>query len=601
MKPRTLLTIPIVGLLVLAGVFFNPPPVLADCQLPAGVSPPAAPAVTAQQVEDGSASLMDFALGVRNQFSRRASTPDQLFYFGCLIREDGSHWHSGSTFLVILTPDSRVLIHTKDMALSGRLLNPVIYGAILSALGVPTTVLADLASPDPAVAAQAGAAVFNTLMQEPDAAFDATNPIPGLSPGIPGASGYAAVYSSANLGPIMLLAGFNLNETHVVQEDLDYGDPTITARDVVDRETLKTFVTQAGEWFIEVQKTGDLTAISKAKIALRDPNGPWRHGNVYIYIIDLISNLTRVHGGFPNKFELRPPGITRDAITGELVWDLLLAAATSSPEGGFWEYHFDDPNDDTDSADIPKVGYSREFKGSIQTADGKVVPLNIIAGSGFYGSAPPVVPDGPLTQVEATVSGGTVEGLDVAFARSIAGQPADYAYNAVTDANGYLSLTISNADGVSGYYTARARNADGEIVGQWHSIPLNHNQRQVLELPLGGKMKVVQVGPLAASKPVLTAETEATISGLAPNVPNPFNSATLITYHLSSPGPVQLVIYNVLGQPVRTLVNESQAAGSYQIRWDILDQRGGSLSTGIYIARLSYPGGVQTQRLLYLK
>ncbi len=599
MKPRTLLTIPVAGLLVLAGVFFNPHPVLADCQLPPGVSPPAAPAVTAQQVEDGSASLMDFALGVRDQFSRRASTPDQLFYFGCLIREDGSHWHSGSTFLVILTPDSRVLIHTKDMALSGRLLNPVIYGAILSALGVPTTVLADLASPDPAVAAQAFAAVRNTLMQEPDAAFDATNPIPGLSPGIPGASGYVTVYSSANLGPIMLLAGFDLNETHVVQEDLDYGDPTITARDVVDRETLKTFVTQAGEWFIEIQKTGDLTAISKAKIALRDPNGPWRHGNVYIYIIDLISNLTRVHGGFPNKFELRPPGITRDAITGELVWDLLLAAATSSPEGGFWEYHFDDPNDDTDSADIPKVGYSREFKGSIQTADGKVVPLNIIAGSGFYGRAPDVVPDGPFTQVAATVIGDAVEGLNVAFARSIAGQPADYAYNAITDANGSLSLTISNPDGVSGYYTARASNADGEIVGQWHSIPLNHNQRQVLELPLGGKMKVVQVGPLAASKPVLAAETE--VSGLAPNFPNPFNSATLITYHLSSPGPVQLVIYNVLGQPVRTLVDKSQAAGTYQIRWDVLDQRGVSLSTGIYIARLSYPGGVQTQRLLYLK
>ena len=599
MKPRTLLTIPVAGLLVLAGVFFNPHPVLADCQLPPGVSPPAAPAVTAQQVEDGSASLMDFALGVRDQFSRRASTPDQLFYFGCLIREDGSHWHSGSTFLVILTPDSRVLIHTKDMALSGRLLNPVIYGAILSALGVPTTVLANLASPDPAVAAQAFADVLQTLSQEPDAAFDATTPIPGLRPGIPGASGYATVYLAANLGTMVTLAGFDLNETHVVQEDLDYGDPTITARDVVDRETLKTFVTQAGEWFIEIQKTGDLTAISKAKIALRDPNGPWRHGNVYIYIIDLISNLTRVHGGFPNKFELRPPGITRDAITGELVWDLLLAAATSSPEGGFWEYHFDDPNDDTDSADIPKVGYSREFKGSIQTADGKVVPLNIIAGSGFYGRAPDVVPDGPFTQVAATVIGDAVEGLNVAFARSIAGQPADYAYNAITDANGSLSLTISNPDGVSGYYTARASNADGEIVGQWHSIPLNHNQRQVLELPLGGKMKVVQVGPLAASKPVLAAETE--VSGLAPNFPNPFNSATLITYHLSSPGPVQLVIYNVLGQPVRTLVDKSQAAGTYQIRWDVLDQRGVSLSTGIYIARLSYPGGVQTQRLLYLK
>ncbi len=611
MKARTLLNseymIPVVGLIVLAGIFFNAHPPLAQtdepCPLPPGVTPPAAPAVTAQQVEDGSASLKDFALALRDQFSRGgATTPEQLFYFGCLSRQDGSHWHSGSTYTIQLTPNGRVFIHTKDMALSGRLLNPVIYGAILSALGVPLTVLADLTSPDPAVAAQAFAAVLQTLSQEPDAAFDATTPIPGLRPGIPGASGYATVYLSANLGTMVMLAGFDLNETHVVEEEIDYGDPTITARDVVDRETLKSFVTQAGEWFLEIQKTGDLTALSKAKIALRDPNGPWMHGNVYIYILDRISNIIRVHGGFPTRYELRPLVATvRDVVTGELILPQVIEAAQSNPEGGFVEYYFDDPTDDTDSADIPKVGYAREFKGSFQIADGRVVPLNIIVGSGFYGRAPDVVPDGPLTQVVATVSGDAVEGLTVAFARSIAGQQPNYAYNAVTDANGSLSLTISSTDGVNGYYTARARNADGETVGQWHSIPLNHNQRQVLELTLGGGMKVVRVEPLAASKPVLAAETVPEASGLAPNFPNPFNSTTLITYHLSNPGPVQLVIYNVLGQPVRTLVNESQAAGSYQIRWDVLDQQGVSLSTGTYIARLSYPGGVQTQQLLYLK
>ncbi len=610
MKARTLLNseymIPVVGLIVLAGIFANAPPPQAQtdepCPLPPGVTPPPDLSVTAQQVEDGSASLKDFALALRDQFSRGVATSGQLLHFGCLVRQEGSDWHSGSTYIVSLLADGRVFIHSKDMALSGRLLNPVIYGAILSALGVPTTVLANLASPDPAVAAQAFADVLQTLSQEPDAAFDATTPIPGLRPGIPGASGYATVYLAANLGTMVTLAGFDLNETHVVQEDLDYGDPTITARDVVDRETLKTFVTQAGEWFIEIQKTGDLTAISKAKIALRDPNGPWRHGNVYIYILDRISNFVRVHGGFPDIFELRPlVGIARDGVTGELILPQVLEAAKSSPEGGFVEYFYDDPNDDTDRADIPKVGYAREFKGSIQTADGRVAPLNIIVGSGFYGRAPDVVPDGPLTQVAATVLGDAVEGLTVEFARSIAGQQPDYAYSAVTDANGSLSLTISNPDGVSGYYTARASNASGEIVGQWHSIPLNHNQRQVLELTLGGGMKIVSVGPLAAAKPVLSTETVPEVSGLAPNFPNPFNSATLITYHLSSPGPVQLVIYNVLGQPVRTLVDASQAAGSYQIRWDVLDQRGVSLSTGIYIARLSYPGGVQTQRLLYLK
>ena len=609
MKARTLLTIPVVGLLVLAGVFFNAPPAIAECELPPGVTPPPDPRVTAQQVEDGSGSLKDFALAARERFgieTQTVATLEQVLYSACRLRQEGSPWRSGSTYLVSLLPDGRVLIHAKSMALSGRLLNPLIYAEILSALGVPLTDLANLASPDPAIAAQAGAAVFNTLSQEPDGAFDATTPIPGLRPGIPGASGYAAVYLSVNFGsPIVLLAGFDLNETHLVEEEIDYGDPTTTASDVVDRETLKTFVTEAGEYFLAFQEAGDFAGSWKARTAMRDENGPWRHGSVYLYILDLTSNIILFHGAFPDRYELRPLVPTvRDAVTGEFILPQVIEAAKNNPEGGFVEYYFDDPTDDTDSADIPKVGYAREFASEIRIG-GRVLPFNYIVGSGFYGTAP--VSTDPSTEVEATVTGTAVEGLTVEFARSIAGQQPDYAYSAVTDANGSLSLTISNPDGVSGYYIARARNADGETVGQWHSIPLNHNQRQVLELPLGGKMKVVRVEPLTASKPVVTAEpvlsaeTVPEVSGLAPNFPNPFNSATLITYHLSSPGPVQLVIYNVLGQPVRTLVDQSQAAGSYQIRWDVLDQRGVSLSTGVYIARLSYPGGVQTQRLLYLK
>ena len=64
---------------------------------------------------------------------------------------------------------------------------------------------------------------------------------------------------------------------------------------------------------------------------------------------------------------------------------------------------------------------------------------------------------------------------------------------------------------------------------------------------------------------------------------------------------MRLEIYNVLGQLVRTLVDEDQAAGSHRAFWDARDRQGASLSSGVYIARLSYPEGVQTRRLLYLK
>ncbi len=600
-KARTLFNpaslIPVAALLVLAGVFSNAPPALADCPPPPGVTSPVAPSVTAQQVEDGSAALKEFTLAAREQFVMQLETAEnlgQVVYYGCLFRQEGSYWHSGSTYLVIMRADGSVLIHAKNMALSSRRLNPLIYAEILSALGVPSTVLANLASPDSAIAVQAKAEVVDILSQEPDAAFDATTPVQDLRPAIPGASGYAATYLSDFFrGPLVMIAGFELNETHVIEEEIDHITPAITARDVVDRETLKAFVTAAGEYCLELRKTGNFPG-GIARIALRDPDGPWRHGSVYLYVLDTTSNVIQIHAAFPNRYELRPLIATvRDAVTGELILPQVIEAAKSDPEGGFVEYYFDDPNDDTDSAEIPKVGYAREFKTQTELG-GRVVPYNFIIGSGFYGRAPGVG-TGPGTVVEATVLGDAVEGLDVGFSRAIAGRSRHYAWKAVTDADGQATLTISGGRQVSGFYEARARNADGEVVGQWHSIPLNRDKRQVLELPLGGLMRVVRVEPLAAAKAVASA------SGLAPNVPNPFNSETQIAYRLSNSGPVQLVVYNVLGQPVRTLVDEFQAAGSYQVQWDARDQQGVSLSSGIYITRLSYPEGVQTRRLLYLK
>ena len=98
-----------------------------------------------------------------------------------------------------------------------------------------------------------------------------------------------------------------------------------------------------------------------------------------------------------------------------------------------------------------------------------------------------------------------------------------------------------------------------------------------------------------------TVPETPTISRLEPNYPNPFNSTTQISYHLATPGPVRLEVYNVLGQQVHTLVDQVQTAGFYQVPWNARDQRGAAVATGIYLIRLHYPGGVQTRRLLLLK
>ena len=422
----------VLGLLVLAGMGSGPALAQLDCQLPAGVTPPPDPPVTAQQVEDGSATVMDFALAARD-YQREvetAATP----YLGCYLRQEGSPWRSGSTYFVELTPDGRIFLHTQDMSLSGHQIRPEIYAAILSALGVPPTVLANLASSDPGAAAQAGAALFGILSQEPHGPFDATAPVPGLRPGIPGASGYATVSVHVSGIPIVTLSGFDVDASHLAEEVIDYGDPTISAEEVVDRATLKEFVTQAGEFIREFLESGDLAALSRTRLVFRDPAGPWRHDPVYLAVLEPGTGLIVFHAAFPDRFELRQGGIARDVATGELVVDQFVAAAESGPEGGYWLYHFDNPADDTDSADIPKVGYARVITSNVPLPDGNTVPTDYIINSGFY-----LTSDGVFVQriLEALDGGQTSIMFDIAapgdgtvvagdaVAVSVAGAPTD--------------------------------------------------------------------------------------------------------------------------------------------------------------------------------
>ena len=210
-------------------------------------------------------------------------------------------------------------------------------------------------------------------------------------------------------------------------------------------------------------------------------------------------------------------------------------------------------------------------------------------------------PTPALTAVEATVLGEAVEGLTLEFGRAVSGRSVHYAWGGITGEGGSLALTLSTLDrsGASGYYRARASNRAGQVVGQWNSIPLNEDRRQVLELTPGGAARVVSSQRLDAAKAVTGGEPVAV--GLAPNYPNPFNSSTQIVYRLAGPGPARLEVYNTLGQPVRTLVDQVQPAGRYQVHWDARDQRGSAVAAGVYLTRLVYPGGVETRRLLYLK
>ena len=112
---------------------------------------------------------------------------------------------------------------------------------------------------------------------------------------------------------------------------------------------------------------------------------------------------------------------------------------------------------------------------------------------------------------------------------------------------------------------------------------------------LSNGLSTTVTGP--AAKPVAALQTFA----LYANYPNPFNAETQMTYALPVAGAVELAIYNVRGQRVRTLVQGVQAAGRYQIVWDGRNDTGAGLASGVYLSRLASTQGVRVRRLLLIK
>ncbi|NIT55217.1 MAG: T9SS type A sorting domain-containing protein, partial [Aliifodinibius sp.] len=85
------------------------------------------------------------------------------------------------------------------------------------------------------------------------------------------------------------------------------------------------------------------------------------------------------------------------------------------------------------------------------------------------------------------------------------------------------------------------------------------------------------------------------------NHPNPFNPSTEIRYQLPQAEEVNIVIYNVLGQQVRELVNRKQEAGSYVVKWNGDNEQGLSVPSGMYFLRMKAGSFIANRKLLLLK
>jgi hypothetical protein len=171
----------------------------------------------------------------------------------------------------------------------------------------------------------------------------------------------------------------------------------------------------------------------------------------------------------------------------------------------------------------------------------------------------------------------------------------------------YVSDTISIAPYAAGVWSLKPFDGDSlPWLSQFEGQNFQPDQIQYAHdyVPSESLFAVVEYAIMIMEKPTLVEEEE----GIAPelfelyqNFPNPFNNQTVIKYHLPKETDVSLVIYNILGQRIRTLVREEKQSGWVKVIWDGKDDQGRDLGSGIYFYRLQAGESSQIKKMVLLK
>ena len=99
----------------------------------------------------------------------------------------------------------------------------------------------------------------------------------------------------------------------------------------------------------------------------------------------------------------------------------------------------------------------------------------------------------------------------------------------------------------------------------------------------------------------IDANTIPTVYALHQNYPNPFNPTTQVNYDLPETGSVQIMIYDLMGRKVRTLINSEQNAGFKTLQWNATNDRNEPVSAGLYLYTIQAGEFRQTKKMVLLK
>lgn len=178
---------------------------------------------------------------------------------------------------------------------------------------------------------------------------------------------------------------------------------------------------------------------------------------------------------------------------------------------------------------------------------------------------------------EGTTTSWIESGLNWSNAPAISGTALSSVGSVVAGA--WIELEITPAIPGDGMYSFGLKNSASDAV--YYGAKESTDKPQL----------VIQMGSSATATRSISdndADGASPPAGFAlrPNYPNPFNAQTVVEYFLPESAPVRLMIYNALGQRVRTLVEAEQASGEHRALWDGKDEQGESVGSGIYFYEL---------------
>ncbi len=182
-----------------------------------------------------------------------------------------------------------------------------------------------------------------------------------------------------------------------------------------------------------------------------------------------------------------------------------------------------------------------------------------------------------------------------------------------------LACSAALAQSTAFYYSPRPKTGSAPVLFRWYICWPDSNtttlalasvfpMANLVHHNIGERVRVQAVDKLGRAGPMSVASApwqprqstgvpELTTARLDPNFPNPFNPSTTLPFVLPAATSVRLVIYNLAGKRVRTLVDADLPAGDHHVVWDGRDERGASVPSGSYLCRMTTPQTTQTSRL----